>query len=251
MNHRESFIFDQYGAITDRRKSFLKPFLTEIADQLKLETALDMGCGIGHFSEFLDEMGMKVIAVDVREENIREAKKRYPHLTFRVENIEDPSVTKLEPADLILCFGLLYHLENPYRAIRNLYSLTKRVLLIESMIFPRSIPGAALVDEVREQDQSLHYTALIPSETGFVKMLYRAGFPAVYKPVTLPNHEDFRTSLSHRRRRTVLLASKTTLKTKSVLKLKEPVGHDIWKRKYGFHAARLVHFLKKPWGMKT
>ena len=35
--------------------------------------------------------------------------------------------------DLVLCFGLLYHLENPMRTIRHLRALTGQGLLLESM----------------------------------------------------------------------------------------------------------------------
>ena len=43
-------------------------------------------------------------------------------------NVEDPQVRELGASDLVLCPGLLYHLENPFQAIRNLHALTARIL---------------------------------------------------------------------------------------------------------------------------
>jgi FkbM family methyltransferase len=64
-----------------------------------------------------------------------------------------------------------------------------------------------LREEPRQDDQSLANIACYPSEGSLIKMLYRAGFKAVYRAVPLPDHDDFRATHAHERRRTVLLAS--------------------------------------------
>jgi len=64
-----------------------------------------------------------------------------------------------------------------------------------------------LREEPRQEDQSLTDVACYPSEGSLVKMLYRAGFAAVYRVISLPDHDDFRDTPEHARRRTVLLAS--------------------------------------------
>ena len=79
------------------------------------------------------------------------------------------------------------------------------------MIVPHKRPIAALVDEGPGEDQSLLGVALIPSEAYLTKMLSEAGFPAVYRVVELPDHEDFRATILHHMRRTVLVASKVNL----------------------------------------
>jgi hypothetical protein len=73
--------------------------------------------------------------------------------------------------DLVLCFGLLYHLENPLRAIRHLRGLTEKCLLLESMCLPEEKPSMLLREEPRQEDQSLTDVACYPSEGSLVKML--------------------------------------------------------------------------------
>ena len=63
----------------------------------------------------------------------------HPNIPFETRDIEDSSVAQLGPFDLVLCFGLLYHLESPLRAIRHLRKLTGKVLLLESMCIPSEL----------------------------------------------------------------------------------------------------------------
>ena len=242
----QSPVFDRYGSISERRKEFLEWLLPELKGDQALKSALDVGCGVGYFSHFLRGRGLSVTGLDARADNIAEAKKRYPEIPFHVRNVEDPGVPELGTWDMVLCFGLLYHLENPFRAIRNLHALTKQFAVIESMVMPHQSPVAALIDEVSGEDQGLAYVAFVPSESCLVKMLYRAGFAAVYKPVRMPEHEDFRASLACRRRRTVLVASKSEIASPALVPLVEQHLVDLWKKKWANAASRVVRFIRKP-----
>ncbi len=86
------------------------------------------------------------------------------------------------------CFGLLYHLENPLLAIRNLRGLTEKCLLLESMCLPGEKPSMPLRAQPRQEDQSLTEVAWYSSEVSLVKMLYRSGFSMVYRVIPLPDH---------------------------------------------------------------
>jgi hypothetical protein len=57
-------------------------------------------------------------------ENVTEARRRFPHLPFAEADIEAPEITRLGKFDVVLCLGLLYHLESPLLAIRRLQTLT-------------------------------------------------------------------------------------------------------------------------------
>lgn len=197
-------------SINEARKSFLDKWLPDFIKREGIATVLDVGCGFGFFSRYLKDMGLKVSAFDIRKENVAVAKYRNPDIDFKVYDIEDKSVCGLGVFDMVFCFGTLYHLENPFRAIRNLYCLTGKFLLAETQIAPYSYPGAALYEECNKEDQSLNYTVLIPSESCFVKMFYKAGFRGVYSSKNPVLHKEFRASFINKKARTIFLATRLT-----------------------------------------
>lgn len=229
-------VFDSEGARTINRcrQAVLERLWRELPRDLGLKTVVDAGCGIGHFSQQLASLGLSVTAFDAREENIQEARRRYAEISFLVMDIEDPDLRKLGEFDCAICFGLLYHLENPFLAIRNVYAITAKILIIESVVAPYRLPTATLVDEGRIRDQALNYIAFVPSEAAFVKMLYRAGFAEVYRVTDLPDHEEFRATFLRRRRRAMLVASKSRLQLQSSVLRLAPEPHQnyqqLWRR---------------------
>jgi SAM-dependent methyltransferase len=213
----------------DARMGFLRRVIAAWKSELGLHTAFDLGCGIGHFSEMLRDLGLQVTAADARAENIAEARSRIPGVDFRVADAEDPSLAALGSFDLVVCFGLLYHLENPLRAIRNLRSLTGKLMLLESMSVEDDQPFFLLLDEPEGEDQSLRAVSCYPSEGAIIKMAYRAGFPHVYRFRDLPDHEDFRASVGRARARTVIAASVKALDSPLVEVAPEPMpSGDLW-----------------------
>src|SRR6267142_1061841 len=201
--------FDQreYRALIEARGETLRRVATKLKPALDLSNALDAGCGVGFFSQMLAECGLNVCGFDGRAENAAEARRRFPQIPFAEADIQDRAILELGSFDFVLCFGLLYHLENPVLAIRNLRALTGKCLLIESMCLPEEKSTILLRDEPRQKDQGLTDVACYPSERSLVKILYRAGFSAVYRVTPLPEHDDFRETPHHLRRRTVLLAT--------------------------------------------
>src|SRR5229473_747156 len=180
--------FDQrrYLRLIDARGETIRAVVAELKAALGLATALDAGCGVGFFAQILQECGLSVGAFDGRTENILEARKRFPEIPFEQGDIESPRILALGKFDLTLCFGLLYHLENPMLAIRHLRALTGKGLLLESMCIPGNSAGMVWREEPAAADQSLTDIALYPSEACLVKMLYRAGFAAVYRVAEVP-----------------------------------------------------------------
>lgn len=202
--------FDQEDAVhlNQARKDFLDTFLREMIQAEAIRTTLDVGCGYGFFAEYLGGLGLEVTGLDARRKNVVEATRRHPGIRFTVGDVEDGTVPALGSFDLIFCFGLLYHLENPFRAVRGLFHATRKYLLLESAVFPSPSPVAVFYEEPPADNQSLEYVAWVPTELAIVKMLYKAGFASVYAPTRRPAHGQFRHSLIRRRMRTILLASK-------------------------------------------
>jgi SAM-dependent methyltransferase len=208
--------------INRARKAFLNRIVPDLIRHTGIETAIDVGCGFGFFSGCLEEQGLHVTAVDGRSENAKEAARRYPWVDVKVYDVEDPSITTLGRFDLVLSFGLLYHLENPLRALRNIAALTGRVLILETVIAPTTAPAAVLYEEDPGADQGMNYIALIPSEPWLVKCLYCCGLQYVYRSRARPRHEDFHASVIRRRRRTLLVASRSALDLPMLQQVPEP-----------------------------
>src|SRR5258708_37344190 len=100
---------------------------------LGLSNAVDAGCGVGFFSQTLAECGLNVCGLDGRGENVAEARRRFPHISFEQGDIEERAILQLGRFDLVLCFGLLYHLENTLRAVRNVRGLTVKCVWLEAI----------------------------------------------------------------------------------------------------------------------
>lgn len=250
----KTFIFDNPKTVqfTQARQEFLRAFLPNVARQLGLANAIDVGCGVGDFALFLRDLGFDVSAVDGRQENIEEARRRIENVSFYQANVEDMSSLGLGSFDLVLCVGLLYHLENPFRAIRNLFALTGKALIVESMCVPDESTALYLLDEARLEDQGLDYVAFYPSERCLIKMLYRSGFPFVYTFRSFPDHQEFRRTVSRERSRTMLVASRVQVDDPALNLAQEPGNtHDLWLPKWPAFKQRLAHFLKRSWNGKV
>jgi hypothetical protein len=161
--------------------SLTTEFTLKLTPALRMETTLDAGCGVRFFSQTLEKCGLSVCGFKGRKENNFEARRRFPQVPFETADLEDRSILELGRFDFVLCCGLLYHLENPLLAMRNLRALTEKCLLVESMSIPGEKASMLLREEPRAEDQSLTDVACYPSEGTLVKMLYRAGFAVVYR----------------------------------------------------------------------
>ena len=244
--------FDQkeYRKLIEARGETIRRVVKKLRPALGLSNAVDAGCGVGFFSQTLAECGLNVCGFDARAENVEEARRRFPGIPFGLADVEDRGVSHLGRFDLVLCFGLLYHLENPLLAIRNLRGITEKSLLLESMCVPDERAALLLREEPRQEDQSVGEVSCYPSESSLVKMLYRAGFRNVYRVVALPDHEDFRETGERARRRTVLLASSVPVEEAGFRLIVEPrESEDPWAKKPATTATlaqRIGRFLASP-----
>jgi SAM-dependent methyltransferase len=249
-----AFDLPHYRALDQARLALLREILGIWKAQLNLQTAWDVGCGIGNFSALLKELGFETRAMDGRAENVEEARRRVPGIDVHVADAEAPLLSAMGSADLVLCVGLLYHLENPFRTIRNLSQLTGKLLLVESMCTEDESPLLFLTDENATEELGLSGSAFFASESCLVKMLYRAGFSRVYRLTRFPDHEDFRSSPEKKRSRTILAATRAEFHSPLLMHVQEPGPvRDLWETKWGkflHQARRLPHFITKPWPEK-
>lgn len=175
--------------------------------------ALDLACHQGYFACHLAAQGFgEVVGIDARPEHVEDARlisgllglNRPPR--FERLEVEAAAPDRLGGRfDLVLCFGLLYHLENPVGALRRAHALTRRALLIETQVIPgltglvdygsfrfvRPLKGSfGIVDETAEThgpEASTTGICLVPSREALLWILERLGFARIE---VLPPPED-------------------------------------------------------------
>src|SRR5262249_34426369 len=165
--------------------------LASLGLDLAGKTVLDVGCGVGHLAQFFVQRRCEVICIDGRAENIESLRTRYPGVPARVVDIRCGLPADLGPFDVVFCYGLLYHLEDPVAALRHLARACTEMLLLETLVCDSREPVMQLVDEPVVANQAVGGLGSRPSPSFVAMALNRGGFPLVYGPVCAPAHPDF------------------------------------------------------------
>jgi len=210
----------QLDLIHDTRTRMMNDFIHRYFGALsgKKLTAIDLACHQGWFSSQLVHSGFdNVLATDARENHIADAElifnamgqsEKIRTLQSDVHSLETNALGQF---DLVLCFGLIYHLENPVGALRKAFSLCKNVCLIETQIAPgqtgvvdygsyqfvKPIEASfVVIDETHEThgpEASTQGICLIPNLEGLIWILKKIGFLRVeVLPVPADGYEQLR-----------------------------------------------------------
>ena len=158
---------------------------------LERQRVLDAGGGPGHLAQFFVERDCSVVSIDARPGNIARLRTLYPSLDGRVLDVERDDLTPLGRFDVVFCYGLLYHLENPLLALRNMAAVCDGLLLIETQVCDSSAAVLLLVTERECSNQGLRGLAHRPSPTYVATVLERIGLRYVYRTTKPPRHPDF------------------------------------------------------------
>ena len=114
--------------LTGRRR-FLEPLIGD-------HPVLDLGCGDGDLAFLFESLGCRVCAIDNPPTNYNgmagvEALKTALDSSVRIESLDldGPFHLPIHRCGLALCFGILYHLKNPYGVLETLAATTSYCLL--------------------------------------------------------------------------------------------------------------------------
>jgi SAM-dependent methyltransferase len=164
----------------------------EAADlPLNAGRVLDIGAGVGHFISHYKKHGCTVVAADGRADNIQELIRRHPDVEAHVVDAHDIDATVAGTFDVVHCFGLLYHLEDPVRALRRFAAICNRFMVLETMVCDAAAPVTLLADETKTVSQALRGLGCRPSPSFLALALNRVGFRHVYGASRAPRHQDF------------------------------------------------------------
>lgn len=161
---------------------------------------LDVGCHEGFYAVAMAGKGMREVrGIDVRPESLTKARfvtevLGLTNVSFEERNVED--LAGAESYDLCLFLGVLYHLENPVGALRNLSRITRELCIVETQVvdeiegstewgaraWTRPYQGIlALIDESgefynRNAETGASPVATCPSPKALEFLLRQAGF---------------------------------------------------------------------------
>ncbi|MFB3777026.1 MAG: FkbM family methyltransferase [Bryobacteraceae bacterium] len=199
---------------------------------LEGRSVLDVGCGVGHLAQFFLKRNCQVVCIDGREANVQSLRRRYPALEAHVADVES-GLNFSSKFDIVFCYGLLYHLENPVLGIRNMARVCGNLLLLETLVCDSRLPVIHWAEEPHSSNQALRGLGCRPSPS-FVKMaLTLAGFQHVYTPAIPPRHPDFEVrwedSLAWQQQghnlRCIFVASRTELNNPKLVPLTAQEAH--------------------------
>ena len=110
-----------------------------LPDDLSGLRVLDIGCAEGFFSFEAEKRGAReVIGIDSFPDSIRRfnmvKEARNSNATAFLTNVYDLDPSKLGTFDLVLCYGLLYHLKHPQYALEKVRSVCTGQLLFQTHI---------------------------------------------------------------------------------------------------------------------
>jgi SAM-dependent methyltransferase len=189
-------VFDgpEYMRINAVREEWLRKVLDKLPFRPHIAEALDLGCGAGYFSKVLWDLGMRVTGLDLRRDNIELCSRRYPEITFReinLDNLTEVDVNAIGRFDLVLMFGLLYHLESPLQAIRRVAPCIGRVAIVETRVAQGNAVGCYFHREHLGNEQNTARIVAVPTFPAVAGMFSWYGVPYVYVTEDQPVHEEW------------------------------------------------------------
>jgi len=166
---------------------------------------LDIGCHEGFYSLAMARKGVRsVLGIDAREQNLSRARfvaeaMGVRGIEYREGRVETLAADLRRTFDLTLFLGVLYHVEDPMRCLRQVAAVTGEMCVIETQVvdevegsaewgsreWTRPYAGIiAVIDETPEFDTGVRETgispmATCPSPKALRYMLKQAGFARV------------------------------------------------------------------------
>jgi SAM-dependent methyltransferase len=140
---------------------------------------LEVGAGMGHIGRVFTQLGFDVTSTDGRLEYV-ERMKAQGQKAF-VLDLDKTGVDEAGDFDLILSFGVLYHLTEPERFLKSC-GKKARVLLLETVVCDSDQPVLHRVVEAkgwRGRDQALNEFGCRPSPAWVEQTCRSAGFESV------------------------------------------------------------------------
>ena len=149
---------------------------------------LEIAAGIGNLTGWFLEQGCDIFATEGRPTNAREHRLHYPQCQATVVDLDEPgSHDRFGLFELVVCYGILYHVRNPQQVLEDMSRVCSKLLLLETEVCADNDWGELILGEGNGDDQSLCGFS-VRLGRGRIMEILRQSFPFVYLSITQPKH---------------------------------------------------------------
>lgn len=160
-----------YDGWNESRMNGIKKYI--LPDYFKSKTVLELGAGHAHIGNKFSELGAIVTSSDGRREHVATINRIYPHLNTKL--IDGDNITSIDNYDIIIHWGLLYHLKEIELHLEKI-SDKCNVLLLETEVADSDDNSFYLMTHESGHDQALNTIGIRPSPAYVEKILTKNGF---------------------------------------------------------------------------
>lgn len=134
---------------------------------------LELGSYQGGITQMFFNLGANITGVEGSQTNLNIAQNRYPHINFIQGDCEKIDWDFDNYYDIIIHWGLLYHLKYPERSIKTCLRHTN-ILFLETLVIDYDTPKLYFVkeDNITLPDQALHGEGARPTPSYVEEILY-------------------------------------------------------------------------------
>lgn len=171
-------------AYNTRQRMLHTVYTNLLGSSLSGHSVLDVGCSSGYYSFCCARaQASSVLGVDARPEHEDQFRLLHEMLgmpktcEYRNVDMESGLESLQESYDLVLAQGVMYHVYDHPRFVKNLCRLTRKVLVLEGACSGRSDNLCkADIEDPTNLRESVHGPVLYPSLPWMIRMLRWAGF---------------------------------------------------------------------------
>jgi hypothetical protein len=175
--------------------------LASLGLQLHGRTVLEVGAGVGDHTTFFLDRNCTVVSVEPVAANCELFKlamiarhqlgyEPASRSTLIYSDIESLDRTVNELFDIVYCYGLLYHVQNPELALETMSRRCRNLFLLETCVSFGDEEAINSTTEPASPSQAFHGVGCRPTRPWLFNRLKKL-FANVYATRTQPAHEEF------------------------------------------------------------
>lgn len=171
------------STLYDDKHQFVSQFgqgIMELLQPRQHERILDVGCGTGDLAATLTDQGAHVVGIDLSQNMIEAAIKKYPHLDFHVGDATN--LPYADEFDAVFSNATLHWIKTPEAAIAAMYNALKhggRLVAEFGGIGNVAHITTALIEQMKQAGlpyEDAQFPWYFPSIAAYTTLLEQAGF---------------------------------------------------------------------------